>query len=44
MKWFDVPPEVMHPVQKSARKQFAPQEALRKGTLWPEYDSPYPPA
>jgi len=43
VKWYDVPPEVMHPVQKSARKQFAPQEALRKGTLWPEYDSPYPP-
>ncbi|WP_234969800.1 spore coat associated protein CotJA [Alicyclobacillus vulcanalis] len=39
-----MPPEVTHPVQKSARRQYAPQEALRKGTLWPEYDSPYPPA
>ncbi|EJY54588.1 hypothetical protein URH17368_2647 [Alicyclobacillus hesperidum URH17-3-68] len=34
---------MLQPFQTSARKQFAPHEALRKGTLWPEYYSPYPP-
>ncbi|WP_074691318.1 spore coat associated protein CotJA [Alicyclobacillus hesperidum] len=42
-RYFNVPPNVLQPFQTSARKQFAPHEALRKGTLWPEYYSPYPP-
>ncbi|WP_067619771.1 spore coat associated protein CotJA [Alicyclobacillus acidiphilus] len=41
-KHFIIPPNETAPFQTSARKQYSPHEALRKGTLWPDYYSPYP--
>ncbi|WP_379208939.1 spore coat associated protein CotJA [Paenibacillus sp. GCM10012303] len=40
-KWFVIPPNVTMPVQPPGLPQFTPQEALRAGTLWPAYYSPY---
>lgn len=44
-KAFIVPPNQYINFQAKSLKQYAPREALKRGTLWPElyspYDSPY---
>ncbi|WP_211326467.1 spore coat associated protein CotJA [Paenibacillus flagellatus] len=40
-KWYVVPPNVTMPWQATNLQQFSPQEALKLGTLWPAYYSPY---
>ncbi|WP_325176634.1 spore coat associated protein CotJA [Paenibacillus alkalitolerans] len=38
---FVVPPQVYAPFQPPGLPQFSPAEALKHGTLWPAYYSPY---
>jgi spore coat protein JA len=40
-KTYIVPPNVTMPFQAPGLQQFSPAEALRRGTLWPAYYSPY---
>lgn len=40
-KYYVVPPNQYVVVQPKALRQFAPREALRRGTLWPDLFSPY---
>lgn len=40
-KVFIVPPNQYITFQAKGLKQFAPREALKHGTLWPELYSPY---
>lgn len=42
-KAFIVPPNQYINFQPKALKQFAPREALKRGTLWPELYSSYTP-
>ncbi|MFB9756812.1 spore coat associated protein CotJA [Paenibacillus hodogayensis] len=41
VKTFIIPPNVTMPFQAPNLPQFSPAEALRFGTLWPAYFSPY---
>ncbi|MFC0214048.1 spore coat associated protein CotJA [Paenibacillus chartarius] len=43
VKTYIVPPNVTAPFQPPGLPQFSPYEALRLGTLWPAYYSPYEP-
>ncbi|WP_274363693.1 spore coat associated protein CotJA [Paenibacillus thermotolerans] len=36
-----IPPNIYAPFQSPGLPQFSPAEALRHGTLWPAYYSPY---
>ena len=40
-KYYIVPPNQYITFQVKGLKQFAPHEALRRGTLWPDLFSPY---
>jgi spore coat protein JA len=40
-KAYIVPPNQFIVFQPKGLKQFAPREALRRGTLWPDLYSPY---
>ncbi|KIL42532.1 hypothetical protein SD70_00215 [Gordoniibacillus kamchatkensis] len=40
-KTFIIPPNVTMPWQPPGLPQFSPYEALKLGTLWPAYYSPY---
>lgn len=40
-KAFMVPPNQYITFQKKSLKQYAPREALKRGTLWPDLYSPY---
>ncbi|KPV42052.1 spore coat associated protein CotJA [Alicyclobacillus ferrooxydans] len=40
-KSYIVPPNQFIVFQAKGMKQFAPQEALKRGTLWPDLYSPY---
>jgi spore coat protein JA len=40
-KSYVVPPNVTMPFQPPGLQQFSLQEALKLGTLWPAYYSPY---
>jgi spore coat protein JA len=42
-KTYQVPPNVTMPVQPPGLPQFSPYEAIKLGTLWPAYYSPYTP-
>lgn len=42
-KMYIVPPNQYVLVQAKGMKQFAPFEALKRGTLWPDLCSPYDP-
>lgn len=42
-KAYIVPPNQYIVFQKKGLKQFAPHEALKRGTLWPDLYSPYQP-
>ncbi|WP_073151034.1 spore coat associated protein CotJA [Seinonella peptonophila] len=42
-KFYSVPPQLFVGFQPPDLPQFSPSEALRKGTLWPIFYSPYPP-
>lgn len=39
-KYYIIPPNLID-VQPPGLKQYAPREALRRGTLWPDLYSPY---
>jgi spore coat protein JA len=42
-KVYNVPPNLFVGFQPMNLPQYSPREALRKGTLWPIFYSPYPP-
>jgi spore coat protein JA len=42
-KSYVVPPNQYITYQVKGMKQFAPREALKRGTLWPDLYSPYDP-
>ncbi|WDL96087.1 spore coat associated protein CotJA [Alicyclobacillus sp. ALC3] len=42
-KAFIVPPNQYVVFQPKGLRQFAPREALKRGTLWPDLYSPYDP-
>ena len=42
VKSFVIPPNLFIPFQPMNAPQYSPQEALRIGTLWPMFYSPYP--
>lgn len=42
-KTFIIPPNLAMPWQPPGLPQFSPYEALKRGTLWPAYYSPYEP-
>ncbi|MDO7908476.1 spore coat associated protein CotJA [Paenibacillus sp. JX-17] len=42
IKTYNVPPNLFVRFQPPGLPQFSPQEALRLGTLWPAFYSPYP--
>ena len=41
VKTYVIPPNLTMPFQPPGLPQFSPAEALRLGTLWPAYFSPY---
>jgi spore coat protein JA len=41
VKTYDTPPNLFIPYQPPNLPQFPPEEALRRGTLWPLLFSPY---
>lgn len=42
-KIYNIPPNLTVGFQPPNLPQFPPSEALRRGTLWPIFYSPYPP-
>ncbi|MCL6516057.1 spore coat associated protein CotJA [Alicyclobacillus sp.] len=40
-KTYIVPPNQYYVMQPKGLRQFAPREALKRGTLWPDLYSPY---
>ncbi len=41
VKTYVIPPNLTMPLQPPGLPQYSPAEALRIGTLWPAYFSPY---
>lgn len=45
IKYYSTPPHIYLGFQEAGLEQFAPKEALKKGTLWPifyeYYENPY---